>query len=116
MPPSLATSQYPPPSGVAARPTTGRLSGFPPIEPKNWAFPKLKIPPSEAASQYEDSGGAGGGGDGPPGTPPDPLKASTRSEEGARSRPSPTDGVGKWFASPPSGSCCTVAPVAGSML
>ncbi len=33
MPPSAATSQYPPPPGVAAMPTIGWFSGVPPIEP-----------------------------------------------------------------------------------
>ncbi len=51
-PPSEATSQYPPPSAAAAIPTTGLLSGLPPMEPKNPALPKLKTPPSEATSQY----------------------------------------------------------------
>ena len=34
MPPSEATSQYPPPSGVAAMPTMGLLRGMAPAEPK----------------------------------------------------------------------------------
>ncbi len=33
IPPSEATSQYPPPVGAAAMPTIGRLSGLPPMEP-----------------------------------------------------------------------------------
>src|SRR6516165_5963429 len=33
-------------------PTTGDTSGLPPIDPKNAADPKLKIPPSAATSQY----------------------------------------------------------------
>ena len=37
--------------GGAAIPTTGRLSRVPPVEPKKWASPKLKTPPSDAASQ-----------------------------------------------------------------
>ena len=32
-------------------PTTGLLSGMPPVEPKKPASPKLKMPPSEATSQ-----------------------------------------------------------------
>ena len=51
MPPSEATSQYPPPSVVGARSTTGALSGLPPIEPKNLASPKEKMPPSAATIQ-----------------------------------------------------------------
>ena len=52
IPPSVATSQYPLPSGVDAIPTIGLLSLIDPAEPKNLALPKLKIPPSEATSQY----------------------------------------------------------------
>ncbi len=33
MPPSEATSQYPPPSGVAAIPTIGLFNGMAPAEP-----------------------------------------------------------------------------------
>ena len=33
IPPSLAVSQYPLPSGLAAMPTTGSFRGLPPIEP-----------------------------------------------------------------------------------
>src|SRR5437016_2748402 len=33
-------------------PTMGLLSRIDPVEPKNLALPKAKIPPSEAASQY----------------------------------------------------------------
>ena len=51
IPPSEATSQYPPPSGVAAIPTMGLLSEMAPVEPKKPASPKAKIPPSEATSQ-----------------------------------------------------------------
>ena len=51
MPPSEATSQYPSPSGVAAMPTIGLFSGWPPIDPWKAASPKLKMPPSEATSQ-----------------------------------------------------------------
>src|SRR5947199_2784296 len=52
IPPSVATSQYPLPSGVDAIPTIGLLSLIDPAEPKNLALPKLKMPPSEATSQY----------------------------------------------------------------
>ena len=51
MPPSLATSQYPLPVGVAAMPTTGLLSLMAPVEPKKPASPKAKMPPSLATSQ-----------------------------------------------------------------
>src|SRR5579872_173723 len=51
MPPSEATNQYPPPSGVAAIPTIGWLRWIAPVEPKNLASPKAKIPPSLATSQ-----------------------------------------------------------------
>ena len=30
----------------------GALSGVPPIEPRKGAVPKLKMPPSDATSQY----------------------------------------------------------------
>ena len=33
-------------------PTTGRLSGWPPIEPWKAALPKANSPPSEATFQY----------------------------------------------------------------
>ena len=33
-------------------PTMGLFSGLPPMEPWNAASPKLKMPPSEATSQY----------------------------------------------------------------
>ena len=33
-------------------PTMGRFSGLAPMEPRNAASPKAKIPPSEATSQY----------------------------------------------------------------
>ena len=33
-------------------PTTGRLSGVPPMLPKNRALPKVNTPPSAASSQY----------------------------------------------------------------
>ena len=52
MPPSDATSQYPPPSEVAAMPTMGALRGLPPMEPRKAASPKEKMPPSDATSQY----------------------------------------------------------------
>src|SRR6267378_3570605 len=52
IPPSVATSQYPLPSGVPAIPTMGLFRFIDPVEPKNLALPKLKIPPSEATSQY----------------------------------------------------------------
>ncbi len=58
MPPSEATSQYPPPSGLAAMPTIGALSGVPPMEPKKPAFPKSKMPPSDATIQYPPAGSA----------------------------------------------------------
>src|SRR6267143_2092300 len=35
-----------------AMPTMGWLRWIEPVEPKNLALPKLKIPPSEATSQY----------------------------------------------------------------
>ncbi len=50
-PPSLATSQYPPPSDVAAMPTIGAFRWMPPVEPSKGAFPKAKMPPSEATAQ-----------------------------------------------------------------
>ena len=43
----------------------------------------------------------GAGGDG--GSPAGPMKAKTWSVPGSRSRPSATEGVGKWFACPPNG-------------
>jgi hypothetical protein len=51
IPPSAATSQEPPPSGVGAMPTTGRFSVVPPVEPQHEASPKEKIPPFRATSQ-----------------------------------------------------------------
>src|SRR5664280_847183 len=51
IPPSDATSQYPPPSGVAAIPTIGWLSLKAPVDPWNAASPREKIPPSEATNQ-----------------------------------------------------------------
>jgi hypothetical protein len=51
IPPSDATNQYPPPSGVAAIPTTGWAKWRDPVEPSKGAPPKLKIPPSEPTVQ-----------------------------------------------------------------
>jgi hypothetical protein len=51
MPPSEATSQYPHRLGVAVSPRTGWLRRWPPMEPKNRAVPKLKMPPSAASVQ-----------------------------------------------------------------
>ena len=51
MPPSVATSQYPLPDGVAAMPTIGWFRRMSPVDPKNSASPKVKIPPSLATSQ-----------------------------------------------------------------
>src|ERR1700704_625202 len=42
-------------------PTMGLFSLIEPVEPKNLALPKLKIPPSEATSQYPVPGWGGGG-------------------------------------------------------
>jgi hypothetical protein len=39
------------PVGVAAIATIGLLRRVPPIEPRNVASPKAKMPPSEATSQ-----------------------------------------------------------------
>ena len=50
MPPSEATSQYPPPSGVAAMPTIGELSG-PLSDPRSWAEPKEATVPFASTSQ-----------------------------------------------------------------
>ncbi len=47
MPPSEAASQYPPPSGVAAMPTTGLLRVIPPADPKKPALPRANTPPSD---------------------------------------------------------------------
>ncbi len=57
IPPSEATSQYPPPSGVAAIPTMGWLRCWPPSDPWKAASPKAKTPPSEATSQYPPPSG-----------------------------------------------------------
>src|ERR1700677_3663760 len=100
-------------------PTTGWFSRMPPVEPWKPALPKLKMPPSEAASQYDEFGwivaGPDGAGDGGPGTPAEPANAMTWLLAGARRSPSPTEGVGKWFAWLPTVSCSTVAPVEGLM-
>ncbi len=40
-------------------PTMGRLRTMAPVEPKNWASPKVKMPPSEATSQYPRPSGVG---------------------------------------------------------
>src|ERR1700722_4128714 len=50
MPPSLATSQYPPP-GVSALPTIGALRCWPPMEPRNGGQNE-KMPPSAATMRY----------------------------------------------------------------
>ena len=42
------------------------------------------------------------------------VKATTRSAEVASSSPSPTLGVGKWFAGTPTDACCWTDPFAGS--
>ena len=55
MPPSAATSQYPPVTGSAAMPTTGASRCFPPIDPKKPAPPKAKTPPSDATKRYPGS-------------------------------------------------------------
>jgi hypothetical protein len=41
-------------------------------------------------------------------------KATTRWAAGARSRPAPIEGVGKWLAGEPTEACCRTAPVVGS--
>ncbi len=53
--------------------------------------------PAERRRRGYLTGGAAGGG----GRPAGPMKAKTWSVPGTSSRPSPTDGVGKWFANPP---------------
>src|SRR5215469_11383384 len=58
MPPSAATSQYPPPSGVAVMPTIGALSR-PLSDPKLCAEPKVPTVPLAWASQYPDPFGSG---------------------------------------------------------
>src|SRR5450631_1559927 len=52
MPPSEATIQYPPPSGVAAIPTIGRVSARPSADPEKAASPKELMPPLLPAIQY----------------------------------------------------------------
>src|SRR2546421_10641596 len=52
MPPSAATNQYPPPSGVAMMATIGELRCLPPIDPMKVAVPKENTPPSAPTSQY----------------------------------------------------------------
>ena len=49
--PVLRDEPVAPPSGVAAMPTTGWFSRIDPVEPKNRASPKLKMPPSPATIQ-----------------------------------------------------------------
>jgi hypothetical protein len=44
------------PEGVAAMPTIGLFSARPPVEPQNWALPKVNTPPSDATSQYPPVG------------------------------------------------------------
>ena len=51
-----------------------------------------------------------GGGDG---SPAGPMKAKTWSVPGRSSRPSPTDGVGKWFVYPPKDIDTTWCPLVG---
>ena len=58
MPPSDATSQYPPPSAVGAMPTIGLLSVMPPADPQKGALPNENTPPSDATSQYPPFGSA----------------------------------------------------------
>ena len=50
-PPSLPTSQYPPPSGVAAMPTMDWLRRVLPREPWKGASPKVNTPPLGLTSQ-----------------------------------------------------------------
>src|SRR6202012_2740000 len=47
------------------------------------------------------------------GRPAGPLNAKTWSVPGRSSRPSATDGVGKWFADAPNGITATCLPLAG---
>src|SRR5947208_1969802 len=49
-PPSDATNQYPPPSGAAATPTTGRFNTRSPNDPKNRAPSTERTPPSAVAT------------------------------------------------------------------
>jgi hypothetical protein len=50
-PPSVATSQYPPPDGDGAMATIGSFNRIDPAEPKNPASPNVNTPPSRATSQ-----------------------------------------------------------------
>ncbi len=59
MPPSEATSQYPPVLGAMAIPTMGALRRMLPVEPQKGAPPKEKTPPSEAAVSYPVPAAAG---------------------------------------------------------
>src|SRR5665213_380235 len=52
MPPSEATSQYPPLLRAMAAPTTGALRRRLPVDPQNGAPPNEKIPPSEPNRLY----------------------------------------------------------------
>ena len=61
--------------------------------------------PSRPIRCHESAGGGWG-------RPPGPMKAKTWSVPGRSSRPSPTDGVGKWFAYPPKGIDMTSRPLA----
>ena len=49
---AMVIYEYPLPEGVEAMPTMGWLSRIEPVEPRNLASPKAKMPPSEAATQY----------------------------------------------------------------
>src|SRR5918993_1521012 len=55
MPPSAATSQYPAPVGVAAIPTSGRLSG--PVVPYSFVSPVRNIRPSRATTHNPNADG-----------------------------------------------------------
>ncbi len=48
----MDTIRYPSSLGATAMSTTGSLNTAPPIDPKNPAVPKVKIPPSAATIQY----------------------------------------------------------------
>ena len=99
-------------------PTIGRFSRMPPVEPKKPALPKLKMPPSEATSQYEELfGPLGQPSVGVMEAPAHPRSRRTRSpvrwpgQGEDRRRPR-----GSGSGSPdPHGSCLTVAPFAGLM-
>src|SRR6516165_11655591 len=58
MPPSVATSQYPPPSGVAVMPMSAALSR-PVSDPRLGAAPNAATVPLDSASQYPDPFGSG---------------------------------------------------------